>query len=310
MRWVTPLVGFGVNAAPSTPINALSSDRQGSALVIDYEFYLTVVDALSRNKLTLPTLPDVAVRVGRQCQEPSTSLTRLAEEIATDPATAARLMQVANSAAYGGGRPVTNLPRAVARLGLRLTRTLVNRMVLEQIFVARVPALSARLQAIWARSVEVAATASVLARNYTSLDPATAMLGGLILEIGALPIIRLAEFRGNLVQNPAALDEVLASLQARVGTYLLRAWNFPSELIDIPFAATNQAREHGGPADYADVVCVAALQQGLPDQGFLARITRAHIPALDKLGLPQRFDLRRQAECEAQLEGERLLLAG
>lgn len=276
--------------------------------MIDYEFYLTVVDALSRNKLVLPTLPDIALRVGRLCQAPSTSLVQLAQEIATDPATAARLMQVANSAA-SGGPPVSNLPRAVARLGLRLTRTLVDRLVLEQMFVSQAPALTQRLRASWARSVETAAIASVLARNFTKLDPATAMLGGLMREIGVLPIIRLAEARNSLVANPAALEEVLQQLQARVGVHLLRSWRFPEELAEIPVNSSDEAREHDGPPDYADVVCVAAMQQRLPQEGLLARLTRARFPALDKLGLPRRFDLLRYSESAAQLDGDRLLLA-
>ncbi|MFA5941842.1 MAG: HDOD domain-containing protein [Sinimarinibacterium sp.] len=269
--------------------------------------WLTVVDALGRDELNLPTLPDVALRVSRLCADPTVSVARLAREIATDPATAARLMRVANSAAYGG-RPLDNLPQAVMRLGLQLTRTLVNRFVLEQMYVARTPALAQILRTSWARSLEVAAIAAVLARSRTKLNPATAMLAGLLHEIGLLPLASLVESRSELVDHPAALREGLMRLQARVGTHLLQAWNFPPELAQVPTLSADPARWHEGPADYADVVCVAALQEQRARAGLLARLVNPHVPAYDQLGLNARFDLRRDAASIAQLEAERQLL--
>lgn len=270
--------------------------------------WLTVVDALSRDQLSLPTLPDVALRVSRLCADPTVSVTRLAREIATDPATAARLMRVANSAAYGS-KSLDSLPQAVMRLGLQLTRTLVNRLVLEQLYVARTPALAQLLRASWMRSLEVAAIAAVLARGHTRLNPATAMLAGLLREIGLLPLVSLVEARPELVDRQDALDEGVMRLQARVGTHLLQAWNFPPEMAQIPTLSADLARRHDGPADYADVVCVAALQEQRAHAGLLARLVNPHVPAYEQLGLNARFDLRRDAGSNAQLEAERQLLA-
>lgn len=270
--------------------------------------WLTVVDALSRDQLKLPTLPDVALRVSRLCADPAVSVAQLAREIATDPATAARLMRVANSAAYGG-RPVDNLPQAVMRLGLQLTRTLVNRIVLEQMYVARTPALMDLLRASWARSLEVAALAAALARTRTNLNPATAMLAGLLREIGVLPLVSLIETRPELIDHPATLHEGVMRLQSRVGSHLLQAWNFPPELAQVPILSADTARQHEGPVDYADVVSVAVSQEQRTRAGLLARFVHPHIPAYDQLGLNARFELRRDTLANAQFEVERQLLA-
>lgn len=271
-------------------------------------FYLTVVDALSRDRLTLPTLPGVALRVSRLCQDPDISAARLAREVAHDAAISARLMRVANSAAYRG-RPLDNLPQAVTRLGLALTRTLVNRIALEQLYVAGTPALVQRLRAVWARSLEVAALSAVLAARQPHLDPATAMLAGLLREIGVLPLLRLADGQNEHFDDPAELDEMVRKLQARVGTHLLTAWGFPTELAQIPLASSDLARRHDGPPDYADVVCVAAQQEQLARSGLLGRFLRPHLHVLDRLGLPQRFDAYREPGWSERLDAERQLLA-
>jgi HD-like signal output (HDOD) protein len=272
------------------------------------ELYLTVVDALTRDRLPLPTLPDVALRIGRLCEDPQLSMDRLADEIARDPASAARLMQVANSAAFTG-RPFDNLPRAVARLGLGLTRTLVTRLTMEQMFRSRWPSLDARLRQSWAESLELAALASALARPQAQLRPATAMLAGLVCEVGVLPIIRLAEERPELADDPAALDDTIRQLQARVGTHLLTAWNFPPGLAVIPLASVDESREHAGPADYADVVCAARVQLRRPQQGFLSRLLRGRSPALDKLGLSPHADPRDDTAFATRFSNDSLLLA-
>ncbi|MEQ1439176.1 HDOD domain-containing protein [Fontimonas sp. SYSU GA230001] len=271
--------------------------------------WLTVVDALNRDELTLPTLPDVALRVSRMCADPDVSAARLAREIATDPASAARLLRAANSAAYGG-RPVADLQQAIARLGLPLTRTLVTRYALEQIHVARSPELVRILRASWVRSLEVAALAAVLARSRTPLNPATAMLAGLLREIGLLPLVGLVEARPELNDRPAELEAGLSNLHARVGVHLLRAWNFPDELAQVPVLSADLERQRDGPADYADVVCVAALQQQREHAGLLARLVPPpHSASHDRLGLPPRFNPARDARTATQLAAERVLLS-
>lgn len=269
-------------------------------------FYLTVVDALSRDQLTLPTLPGVALRVSQLCQDADITVARLVREVAQDPAIAARLVRVANSAAYGG-RTIENLPQVLARLGLQMTCTLVTRFAIEQLYTAKSPVLAQRLRESWARSLEVAALSSVLARRRPPLDPATAMLGGLLHEIGLLPLIRMADAHPELLDSMSGLDETLQKLKGRVGTHLLRAWNFPATLADVPLASAHPARRHDGPADYGDVVCVAVVQEQRVRTGLLARLMRPHVPAFDKLDLPSRFELA--PEDEEQLAAERQLLA-
>lgn len=229
-------------------------------MAIADRFYRIVVDALTHDRLTLPTLPEVALRIQELLRTDEVSIARVVKEIQSDPALTVRLLRVANSAAVRGGRNVDSIQQAVTRLGLEYTRLLVNGLVLEQMFRSDNPALRERLRRCWCESVEVAALARAVAAHCTLLQPEMAMLGGLVHRIGTLPILRMAEAHAELIPSPEALDEVIGELCPRVGKMVLRAWNFPVELVELPALWPQLDRDHGGVADYADVVIVAVTR--------------------------------------------------
>lgn len=229
-------------------------------MAIADRFYRTVVEALTHDRLTLPTLPEVALRIQDLLRTDEVSIARVVKEIQSDPALTVRLLRVANSAAVRGGRNVDSIQQAVTRLGLEYTRLLVNGLVLEQMFRSDKPVLRERLRRCWCESVEVAALARAVAAHCTLLQPEMAMLGGLVHRIGTLPILRMAEANAEMIPNPEALDEVIAELCPRVGKMVLRAWHFPVELVELPAQWPQLDRNQPGAADYADVVIVAVAR--------------------------------------------------
>ncbi len=253
--------------------------------------FRAVVDALTEDRLTLPTLPEVAMRVSQATQDENVTASRLAAEIGRDPAIAVRLLRVANSSALSGGRRIDNLQQAVTRLGMGLVRSLVTGLALEQLFFSRSPMLRQRLRSTWTQSLEVAALAQVLASHCTMLRPELAMLAGLTHEIGSLPIIRVIENLGETVDDAAVLDRCLRSLQPRVGRLVLQAWDFHEDLVEVPSRWVDFGREHDGPPDYVDVVTVAALQSHPHRQGRLAGIDRSRVPAFARLDINPEVDV-------------------
>lgn len=260
-------------------------------MIQEDRLFRAVVDALTQDRLTLPTLPEVAMRIGQATQDERATASQLAIEIGRDPAIAVRLLRVANSSALSAGRKVDNIQQAVTRLGMGLVRSLVTGLALEQLFFSRAPALKERLRKTWANSLEVAALAQVLASQCTVLRPELAMLAGLSHEIGALPVIRMAESFGEEVTDMAALDRVIRNLQPRVGRMVLQAWDFPDELVEVPSRWMDFGRTHEGPADYVDVVTVAALQSHQNREGRLAGIDRLRVPAFLKLDISPEVDV-------------------
>lgn len=272
--------------------------------------YRAVVDALTQDRLTLPTLPEVAMRISQATQNENTTASRLAMEIGRDPAIAVRLLRVANSSALCGGRKIDNLQQAITRLGMPLVRSLVTGLALEQLFFSRSPALKERLRRTWAHSLEVAALAQVLAVHCTVLRPELAMLAGLAHEIGALPVIRVAESFSEDLPDAAGFDRVIRNLQPRVGRMVLQAWDFPDELVEVPSKWIDFARTHEGPADYIDVVTVAALQSHQHRQGRLSGIDRARVPAFLKLDISPEVDVFEIEGVQERYEESRAALVG
>ena len=240
---------------------------------------------LEQDRLVLPTLPEVALRVRDALEDENASLKDVAEVIRTDAALSARLIQVANSPLMRTSRAIDTVESAVTRMGGNMVRNLVTSMVMEQMFQATSEATDTRLRALWTHSLEVGAIAHALASQYTRLDPSQALLCGLVHDIGALPILARAEEVPELLADETLLDSVIRETHACLGRAILERWNFPPEQVTAVAEHENLARTHEGPADLADVVTVANLQSRLGTDHPLTREDWSAVPAFDKLGL-------------------------
>jgi HD-like signal output (HDOD) protein len=251
-------------------------------MIDEKQFLNDLNEAIDKNKLTLPTLPEVALRVRDAVEREMSSANEIAEIIASDAALSARMLQVANSPLYRGRVPIDNLQMAVARLGVRLVRSLVVSLIMQQIFQATNDLLDAKFHKIWEESVQIAAISRVLSYNLDHLDKEQAMLAGLIHNIGALPVLAMAETRDELIQDEAELDRVINALSPLIGQRILKMWDFPESLIKVPANFLNLQYDSKDDGDYSDVVLVARLQANLhPGE----TIDMSDIPAVSKLGL-------------------------
>lgn len=254
-------------------------------MVLEARFHRIVIDALTRDRLVLPTLPEIALHVRQLAQREDVSAADLAKEINKDPALAVRLLRVANSAAARGGRRVENVHQAVTRLGFDYTRLLVSGLAVEQMFARGAPWLEAKLRMAWQQSVEVAVSAQVLATHCSWLNPEMAMLGGLVHQIGVLPILRLAESNQESLLFPEDLDAVLEQLAPQIGSLVLQAWHFPAELADIPSQWPDFAADHDDAPTYADVIRVAVLMSSAGQLPQWRDVDRSQVPAFRKLDI-------------------------
>jgi putative nucleotidyltransferase with HDIG domain len=251
---------------------------------ISRQFYDELLADLEHNRLVLPTLPEVALKVREVVDDPDSSISDLVKIIVSDPALSARLIQVANSPLMRAGRQIESVDAAVSRLGMRIVRDLATSMVMQQMFQATSDVTDQRLRQLWEHSTEVAAICHALAAQFTKLNPEQALLAGLVHDIGAMPILTKAEDYPELLQNEEALDWVIGELHPRIGGAILRSWNFPDELIAAAEQHENMA--YDSPAtDFVDVVIVANLQSYLGSGHRLADQDLSQVPAFAKLGL-------------------------
>ncbi len=251
----------------------------------EQEFLDYLRDEIKSNRLILPSLPEVALKVRDAVDRGDLSAAKLAAIIAEDAALAARLIQVANSPLYRGRTEITNLQMAITRMGYNPVRTLLMSLAMQQIFQPTSALLDRYFHAIWQTSVNVAAISRALAALCPHLNAEHALLAGLIHQIGKLPILTLAEQIPGLANDQTRLDHLLAALHPEIGGVILKNWNFPKTLFEVVTEYLNWQRQPNGDlADYVDVVQVAYLEH-MASSGEEPPVDPSKVSAFTRLGL-------------------------
>lgn len=263
-----------------------------------------LMEAIDRDQLVLPTLPEVALRVREAAEDPDVSIPLLVQEISNDAALSARLIKVVNSPLLRTRQEITDLAMAVNRMGISYTANLATGLAMAQMFQATSDVVDQKMRQVWARSLEVAGISHVLCRHYTKLKADQATLGGLVHQIGVLPILSYAEEHDELLRDPASLDLVIERLHPVLGNRILEAWDFPLPLRRIPSEHLDFER-NSETTDYADIIQVAMLQSlSGTDHPFTAMDWNS-LPSFIKLGLSQsegdEEDLSAEMEAAMQL---------
>ena len=265
-----------------------------------------LLQAIDRDQLVLPTLPEVALRIREAAEDPDISISELARHISTDTALSARLIKVVNSPLLRSRQEITDLNMAVNRLGVVYTANLATGLAMAQLFQATTDNIDRRMREVWARSTEVAGISHVLCRHYTKLKSDQATLAGLVHQIGVLPILSYAEENNQLLHDSISLDIVIERIHPLIGDRILAAWDFPQPLRHIPSQHLDFERT---PAvvDYADIVQVAMLQSLSGTQHPFAQMDWSQIPSFDRLGLSPTSD-QEEEDLSAEMEAAMLLL--
>ncbi len=265
---------------------------------------------IKADRMLLPTLPEVALRIGEALRDPDISARGLASTLSTDAAISARLIKVANSALFRGRSTVTDLQTAVARLGLNLVRNMTTAMATEQMFQATSEVTDRWLRHVWQHSTEVAAFSRAMAGNFTRLNPEVAMMAGLTHDIGVLPIVtwaeeNWAERESPLIDNEDILRKLIGELHGELGRAILETWGFPPEVVAVAAEHENLSRTSGPKPDYVDVVMVANLQSYVGTDHPHARVDHAQVPAYAKLGMAPETETVQIDEISSDIEETR-----
>lgn len=228
---------------------------------------LTILEQKIRDdSLVLPTLPEIALKVRQSAEDPRISLAKMADVIAQDPALAARLMKVANSAFLGRAIKSNSLLQAVTRIGLSQIKHIATALALEQLFVSKYPVVQQQLDKLWRENIQVAAIATACLKLYQAEHPAAQFnadlmtLCGLVHNIGALAVIAEAERHPEVFGHPVFLHNITEKIAPFVSVKVLQAWGFGPEF---QLAAKNWRLCQGGqPPDYTDFIRLAAIARG------------------------------------------------
>lgn len=230
----TTLVQWWVNKSRAQPVGNLEIiDIELPKEIPNTQFFNSFAQAYRENKLSLPSLPQVAIKL-RKAMENDIGINDVIKIIEIDAPIVAKLIQVSNSALYAPSTPIKNCHAAVTRLGLETTRKLVMGISVKQLFQSKSPQLMAKMMELWKRSLHVSSLSFVLAQESGEVNPEDALLAGLVCDIGAIPLLHFAEQHPESYPDLNDLQIVMPYLNPPVGSLVLHTLGFTKEITEIP----------------------------------------------------------------------------
>jgi HD-like signal output (HDOD) protein len=228
-----------------------------------FDFIRALAGELSGGKVDLPSFPEVAVRVRRVLSDPKSSVDQVVRVVGSEPALAARLMRIANSASLNrSGKVITELRTAISRIGYNMVRSASISFAMAQIRNSnKLAGLEHHLQDVWQRSTRVAAFGYVLAKACTRsrINPDEAMLTGMMHSIGKLYVLTRAASHPELFANTAVLDEIVEQWHPSIGKAILENWEFSEAMAQAVGDQEELDRTEPEVADLSDIIAVAVL---------------------------------------------------
>jgi len=257
-------------------------------------FLHTITQELERGELRFPTSMEVTMRVMEALDDPDMDLGRLSTMVSAEPLLAARTVALANSAWYNpSGRVVTDVPKALVRIGFGKLRALSMAVAAEQLMHRdMLGPYQPLIRKLWAHCVDVAATASVLARRCTGQDRDAAFFAGMVHDIGQFFLLARVWEYPEMLSEESPLSDLVRVWHAPVGRAVLAAMSMPRELVD----AVDNPEIYGGewpPATIPDLIFIANLvvESRNPfspeDEDFRQGLARAATLGLDPVRLEE-----------------------
>ena len=210
----------------------------------------------------IPTLPSIVNLISEIVNDPNSSATDLAKVISTDVGLSTKILKLANSAAFGFSREISNIQHAIALLGFRQTQTLALSV---PIFENLINMAKFDFAAFWSHSLRCAKLSKLISLTLTDRGVESAFVAGLLHDMGKVVLAMSMSGRQEQVESLKtsahltpiqAEEEVLGITHAEVGCLLGEHWL-------LPYALTSAIRYHHSPelqpeADsLADVIFLA-----------------------------------------------------
>jgi HD-like signal output (HDOD) protein len=176
-----------------------------------------------------PLLPAAAVEILQLAQKPDVTFDQVAPVLERDPVLTARVVSVAQSAAYSARSPIQTLHQAAVRLGVKGVRDLVLQAALDM-KVFRAPGHDQAMARLARHSSATAHVVRAVCRR-TRVEAEHAFLCGLLHDVGfAACTLALAE-DPELRRTPfAELAPAIDDAHTEASALLTRAWELHASI--------------------------------------------------------------------------------
>ena len=255
-----------------------------------------VFELVSQGDVPVPPYPAVALRVQEAVNRNDFGLVEVARLVGSDAALTADVLRCANSALHRRGQPVTDLTRAITRVGAKE----VMRLALTSGLAAHAQApgpLAPLKRIVWIEGLASAVLCQELAR-LRGLRQEEAYVLGLLHDFGkvvACSCIESALGRGGRAASRplAAWAEVVERHHVALGLLVAERWRLPPLVRDVV------SGHHGGDGTCRDaglLEAVKASDQVLGRLGTTLDLAKADLGSLQALAAPEREPVARIVE--------------
>ncbi|WP_413110509.1 HDOD domain-containing protein [Thaumasiovibrio sp. DFM-14] len=212
---------------------------------INNEFRTRVIDAIKYNKLSLPPIPEVVLRIHKICQDEDSAIRDIADALVDDPSLTASVIRAANSVVFSPLNVTCHdIITAVSRLGMYRVRDIVTAQAIEELKrSAEFSTECNKLLEISANQSRLLAGATTLVCNgiikhsdeKTTLEPEKALLACLLADIGLFSLIKEYQLYledGNFLDFNIA-KEVFAQGCNKASILVLKHWGFDNDYLEV-----------------------------------------------------------------------------
>jgi HD-like signal output (HDOD) protein len=252
-----------------------------------FAFVQALASELSKGKVDLPSFPDIALRVRQVLSDENVTQEQVVRVVSSEPALAARLMQIANSAALNfTGKSINELRTAINRMGHNMVRSAAIAFAMSQLKKAdSLKGLEKPLDELWMSSAAVAAMSHAVARRYSKINPDTALLAGLLHGIGKLYILTRSVNHPALFADPVTYNQIVRDWHSPVAKALLENWDMAEEIVNAVNDYEDLVRSHSGPVDLTDVLTVGNLLAAFKEHPESIEINMHDVAACKRMNI-------------------------
>ena len=189
---------------------------------------------LEEGHLNFPTAMEISLRIKRLADDPNSSIDDIVTVVRAEPVLSAKVIRMANAMLLNPyGAQITSVTNAVKRIGLAALRCLAFAVAAEQITQDHRSPLLRRLAVdLWRHSADIASWAYAFAHHLRTVNPDTAMLTGMMIDIGQFFLLARAANYPALESNLERFSEFLAVWKSPVSRSVLEAFELPDDIID------------------------------------------------------------------------------
>ena len=183
----------------------------------------------------IKSFPQFVLETLRKLNDPTSNASDVAQSLSRDEGLVLRVLKLANSAAYGMSRNISNISEAIALLGYKNVSNIVLAATVYSVMDKGLSGYALDRGELWRHSLTVAYASRYIAQVTKKVSPEEAYVGGLLHDIGKVVLNDYVRFGYGIIVKMVEEEipfteaefRVLGFDHAMVGEILVERWDLP-----------------------------------------------------------------------------------